>query len=297
MIEQVERAQQHDLARQHYAQCTAPRARIRWLRLMAKQKDYQALLQPLTEAYQTPEDEAEAMALAKLLKRVRRHLPSTLVMKASPTPRPPIRQTVILQQGTRRVERAVSESLQTATQPVLWSENTLWNALFGLLFWPALFAPVAGAFFHPYQAAPADLYRPDFMAKRQSLIDQQWQAFAQPDYAEQLVARYGQYQGLSNAFIAWPALTLEQLDWALQCIPKTHLTLIFQRMMRDLKHHRSGFPDLIQFDLDRRSYQLYEVKGPGDRLQDHQLRWLCFFQDHNIPAQVIDVQWLSDSSV
>jgi len=28
---------------------------------------------------------------------------------------------------------------------------------FGLLCWPAIFAPVAGAFFHDYQTGPADL--------------------------------------------------------------------------------------------------------------------------------------------
>jgi hypothetical protein len=49
-------------------------------------------------------------------------------------------------------------------------------------------------------------------------------------------------------------------------------------------------PDLIHFP-DAGGYQWVEVKGPGDRLQQNQQRWLAFFAEHTIPHQVIYVQW------
>ena len=34
-----------------------------------------------------------------------------------------------------------------------------------------------------------------------------------------------------------------------------------------------------------------EVKGPGDRLQDNQLRWLQFCGEHQMPVTVCYVRW------
>jgi hypothetical protein len=43
-----------------------------------------------------------------------------------------------------------------------------------------------------------------------------------------------------------------------------------------VKDNRTGFPDLIQFWPAERRYDMIEVKGPGDRLQDNQLRWIDY---------------------
>jgi hypothetical protein len=36
---------------------------------------------------------------------------------------------------------------------------------------------------------------------------------------------------------------------------------------------------------------MIEVKGPGDRLQDHQIRWLQFFASKGIAASVCYLRW------
>jgi hypothetical protein len=36
---------------------------------------------------------------------------------------------------------------------------------------------------------------------------------------------------------------------------------------------------------------MVEVKGPGDRIQDNQQRWLEYFAQHQIPAEVYYVRW------
>ena len=50
-------------------------------------------------------------------------------------------------------------------------------------------------------------------------------------------------------------------------------------------------PDLIQFWPAERRYRMIEVKGPGDRLQDNQKRWLAFCAQHGMPVDVCYVRW------
>ena len=49
-------------------------------------------------------------------------------------------------------------------------------------------------------------------------------------------------------------------------------------------------PDLIFFP-SRGGYELIEVKGPGDRVQANQLRWMRYFAEHDIPHRVTWVEW------
>jgi hypothetical protein len=55
-------------------------------------------------------------------------------------------------------------------------------------------------------------------------------------------------------------------------------------------------PDLIQFWPQQKTYRMIEVKGPGDRLQDNQLRWLEFCHEHRMPIAVCYVQWAEQSA-
>jgi len=90
--------------------------------------------------------------------------------------------------------------------------------------------------------------------------------------------------------VVWPLLDEALLVLSLDRIPAVHLKAIFQRLLADLPRHRSGLPDLIRFPANG-SYELVEVKGPGDRLQDHQTLWLHYFADQGIPARVCHVTW------
>jgi hypothetical protein len=74
------------------------------------------------------------------------------------------------------------------------------------------------------------------------------------------------------------------------------LTLYFRRLLANLNENRNGLPDLVQFWPGRapaeQRYQMIEVKGPGDRLQDNQKRWMQFCVEHELPVVVCHVRWL-----
>ncbi|MNH26775.1 VRR-NUC domain protein [compost metagenome] len=86
-------------------------------------------------------------------------------------------------------------------------------------------------------------------------------------------------------------LSEELLTLALECIPAEHLQRLFQRLLADVKANRSGLPDLVRFWPAEKRYEFVEVKGPGDKLQDNQIRWLQYCSDHGIPVSVCHVQW------
>jgi hypothetical protein len=86
-------------------------------------------------------------------------------------------------------------------------------------------------------------------------------------------------------------LTPELVEMALDCLPAAHLKLWFVRLLADIRENRSGLPDLVRFWPAERRYELIEVKGPGDKLQDNQIRWLRYCIAHGMPVRVLDVRW------
>ncbi len=189
-----------------------------------------------------------------------------------------------------RVEEVVRQSLHSPETPCVYAENALLLSLFGLWLWPEMFRSIEGAFANPFQSAPLDFYQENFSVNRPK-ISKLWQLFENGEYAQAIRNTWQEKMGISNHLVHWSFLTYDLLDLALHSIPATDLKAIFERILFDIKMNRSGLPDLIQFFPAEKTYRLIEVKGPGDRLQDNQLRWLAYFAKHNIPAEVHYVRW------
>jgi hypothetical protein len=173
---------------------------------------------------------------------------------------------------------------------VHYVENGLINSLFGLLCWPAIFAPVRGAFFHPFHHGPADLSCAGFFARRLREFAGCFGELGSGSYRETILARYAEKHGILSPFVAWSLINEALLRRALDCIPSAHLQIWFEWIVKDVRANRSGFPDLVQFWPVQGTYRLIEVKGPGDRLQDNQRRCLHHCLDHGIPISVCHVR-------
>lgn len=264
-------------------------ARERAIRVLERCGQLQAALELADQAAAAPESEHEAQQLQRIVPRLRRGL------SGIPQPRPRDgaveRLDLELPYCGLRVEQAVCEHLGLADAPVHYVENALLGSLFGLLCWDALFAPLPGAFFHPFHWAPADLDRPDFQQRRAGLFQQCLARLDSDDYREWIRRTYRAKAGIHCAFVAWGLLAEELLEQALACIPARDLKLIFQRILGDVRTNRSGLPDLVQFWPAERRYRMIEVKGPGDRLQDNQKRWIEYAGQHGLPISVCHVRW------
>ena len=189
------------------------------------------------------------------------------------------------------VELATRAFLTEPDAPVHYVENALINSLFGLLCWDVVFLPLPGAFFHEFHSAPADLYTPDFHRRREREFAACFAQLATGEYRQTIRRTFACKVGIQSAFVSWGLLTPELLDVALECLPPAHLERCFQRILLDVKTNRAGFPDLIQFWPRERRYRMIEVKGPGDRLQDNQIRWLDYCASHGMPVSVCHVHW------
>jgi hypothetical protein len=274
-----------------YSMCNYPGARLRTVRVLEKLERIAEAHAIALKAEQEPEDEAERQQLLRMLPRMQRKLklPKIVIPPSAPIPRLDL--VLPCPEEDFDVEFVVRDHLATPAAPVWYVENTLINSLFGLLCWNAIFLPLPGAFFHPFQQGPADLHSADFVRRRQSEFAECLAQLESDRYRHTILQRYREKSGIQSPFVYWDMIDRELLDVALACIPASHLRKWFERILSDIKANRSGFPDLIQFWPHEARYRMIEVKGPGDRLQDNQIRYLDYCMANDMPVAVCHVQW------
>lgn len=283
---QLERSGDLDAALGIYGEITRPPARERTARIMVKQGAVEAGLALCRVMKEQPLNEEERQFANSFgYRQGKKH--------GLPWPTPasyePPRETLVLPQSDH-VESAVATCL-AADGECYYVENALANGVLGLLIWDIVFAPLRGAFFNPFQYAPVDFYEPEFSQRRKGLLDARLAEIDDPDaMAQRIWQHYTSKQGIANPLVNWQVLVPALLDTALSRIPTSHWRALFQRLLADLRHHRNGMPDLLHFPASG-GYRWVEVKGPGDRLQKNQLRWMAFFAEQDMPHQVVHVRW------
>jgi len=253
--EACEKAADWPLAEQAYAHSQHPGARHRRIRVHERMARHADALALALQAQAAPESDEESQRLTRMLPRL--HRAAGLQAGAVARPKKPARQAVA-KQATQTltlahpgpatsVEWALRQHWHTDEAPVFYTENALINSLFGLLCWPAVFAPLPGAFFHPFQGAPADLNAPDFVERRAALFAECLQALEDGRYRALIRERFASKYGRQSPHVFWGVLSEPLLELALHCIPAAHLRLFFERLLQAPVAHRSGLPDLVRF--------------------------------------------------
>jgi hypothetical protein len=168
------------------------------------------------------------------------------------------------------------------------TENCLLSGLFGVFFWEVIFAPLDGAFFHPYQSAPADLYDQDFYLRREASFESRFDALDGASNRLEVFRRtYQAKAGIQNPFVVWSAIDLPLCEQILNRLAWPALRSLFESMAKNPRQATKGFPDLVVIHEDQ--IELIEVKGPGDRLQDHQIKWLSELNRVGISSSVMKI--------
>lgn len=298
---QAEREKDFSLAQQIYADCQNPEARVRELRVFELLQQPQQGLEHAEQVLATLSQPELRLAAQRIQQRLAKKLGESvskavalnteLSANALATEPLPTQKLVLSRVAEQPVEAAVIDYLAAQGKQAFHVESRLFNALFALHFWPAIFAPVRGAYFHPFQDKPADLYREGFAELRAVEIAAGFKLLAEGKYVEQIQACYQQKLGTACRLIHWPSISEMLLQQSLAQIPAEHLKAVFEYLLLDLRNHRRGLPDLIVFDQEAGQYELIEVKGPGDRLQDHQRLWLEYLHAHGVSVAVCHVVW------
>lgn len=190
-----------------------------------------------------------------------------------------------------RIEAFAAQQFRVNGALAWHTENLVPRLLFGLLYWPAIFAPVPGSFVHPFQLAPLDLNWPDFYRRRETLFSHARQ-YAQDNGSAWLLACWHKHHGLSNAFVPWServyALTVELAA----SMPMWQMLAIADHVAHNTREARSGFPDLTVIHGPG-NIEFVEVKGPGDQLQPNQRVWLRVLDASNVPHRVLRLKAMS----
>ena len=294
LARQLERLETLEAAEQLYRQCARPPARERRARIAVKRGEIDTGLGLCREILAAPHNEAELVFAESFGYRTAKKEKCLDGWEQPDRHRPPT-ETVQLPQLPERVEFLAAAHLEQASPgdpggQCFYVENSLFNGILGLFIWDILFAPVPGAFFNPFQMAPSDFRTPDFYPQRRAAFEQRLTELDSDSLAERVWHHYREKRGIANPLVAWEALPEALLQLALTRIPADHWRPLFRRLLSDISHHRNGLPDLILFPATG-GYELVEVKGPGDRLQQNQQRWLAFFARHKIPHRVLHVEW------
>ncbi|MGX5201149.1 VRR-NUC domain-containing protein [Aliikangiella sp. IMCC44632] len=289
---QLERLEALDQALLIYQECALEPATERTIRILAKQNKIKQALSYCQKTIAESMHESERdFAQGFAYRLARKHH----IDWKKPKPYQPKVQVIQLSPSGMGVEIDTANYFNNQGGQCFYCENSLFPGLFTLCYWQVIYAPIKGAFTHPFQSRPHDFYDDNFFDKRSDfhgavntmMVDLK-------KYRRQLFNLLAQKQAIISPLFNPKLLAPELLDLALKIIPNQDWQLIFNRLKQDLKANRSGFPDLINFTPNG-GYQLIEVKGPGDKLQKNQIRWMSYFKQHNIPHQVVNVEWLSEN--
>src|SRR5690606_20387752 len=281
-----------------YCQHQVPPARERRIRLLEKRGDFVHAWQLLSDIFARPIDEQELQIAERMAPRLAKKANVSFVKKPGFIAHEIKLDLLLADDQTNDficVEERTRAHFHSKSAPCFYVENQLFNSLLGLWLWPEIFRSVEGAFANPFQIAPLDMYQQDFQQRRPGMAAL-WQLLHTSQHQQHMQDIWRTKQGIANPLVTWQTVDISLLDLALHCIPAHHLRAVFERLLFDLTNNRSGFPALIQFFPEQRSYRLIEVKGPGDRIQDNQQRWLEFFAQHAIPTEVCYVSWRTAQS-
>ena len=282
----LERLNQNDQAVFWFKQSVLPPSRERLARIYDKQDELDLMCDIVTQMKANPSDVSELEVATKLEQRLlRKQMLSTKKGHKVPRASKPRCEQIKLESdlSQMRVELAVKLHFESQGWDVYFSENSFLCGLFGLAFWEVIFADVEGAFINRYQHRPLDLYHSDFVDKRADQIQAVLQTLSEHGL-NQLLETYDKKQGIANPFVHWSHFPKALIEHSIDSIPNTLVVDLFKVILSDLKLFRTGMPDLIAFKGDE--FHWIEVKGPGDKLQDNQWRWIKEFERLSVPFSV-----------
>lgn len=269
-----ERRGELDDARACYQSSTSPPARERLARLLHRQGE-QAALEALLERIRLDPWGPEEIDFTTRFPGRRRACGPAVT-------------TCLLSDGTPpRIERHALNLLTSNGGRGWHLENLLPLGLAGLAFWEEVFAPLPGAFSHPFQLGPHDLFWPDFARARRHLLDARLASLRAPGaLAERLRTVHQAKNGISNRLVHWGAFSNELLNALLANVPERSLLTLADHTIRNLHRSRTGFPDLLLI-YGPGAWEVVEVKGPTDQLQPAQRVWLGALEALSVPARVL----------
>ncbi|MEP4889153.1 MAG: exonuclease domain-containing protein [Aliiglaciecola sp.] len=191
------------------------------------------------------------------------------------------------------VEQGVKLYYQKQKKQAFRTENRLWRALFGLVFWHELFEMDSNALVTEFDYKPQaisqnnfyNLYEQDIETRLYRMTSAQL-TFKQ--LSKVMLEKYGR----PNGIFRWHKSLLEVLAVFFDHVDiegfKDHLRM----MAKDFKNYADGYPDIMV--VDDNGLRFEEIKAPGDQLRKNQLLTIKQLRKSGFKVAVTQVEWFLD---
>lgn len=173
-------------------------------------------------------------------------------------------------------------------------EGGTFSTLFCLFLWDIIFMDgIPDVFRTSCQTHPLDYHTDGFYMEREQSIEQRLKDISDindadfqtedEDFGHEsstscidvFTSTWDMEYGKACSGMDWERFSnLDEALGLIRCIGGKVLAGIFRRLAKDIRHTRSGLPDLVVWNPASRIYKLVEVKGPGDRLSTNQKLWI-----------------------
>ena len=186
-------------------------------------------------------------------------------------------------------EAGVAGMLRRQGHKVYHTENTLWHALFGLLFWDELFE--TGQLHSGFDWMPQCLKNKTFMRAFGQQIESKLAAVQSRTALPPILRSVAAHWAKPNGIFAWDHVDMDALRALLHACP-CGVAAMLRLMGEDYQAMRDGFPDLMTENCEAVSF--VEVKAEGDVIRRNQLTRLRQLNNAGIRAEIARVDFRFD---
>jgi DNA polymerase III subunit epsilon len=173
---------------------------------------------------------------------------------------------------------------------VFFAENTLWQCLFGLLFWNELFE--SGQLHSGFDWVPQCLNDRSFDKKFAPQIAAKLAAVRAGNVLPLLLKPIAEKWGRANGVFAWRHAEVEALKALLQGASHEGIASILKLICEDFREMQDGFPDLMLVKDGIASF--IEIKAEGDVIRRNQMTRLRQLNGAGLSATIGRVDYRFD---
>lgn len=190
-------------------------------------------------------------------------------------------------------ERAAAEWFEDRGLAAYRTENLLWRTFFGLLFWEELFDSKAATLHTEFEFLPSALVDGSFRAANREAVQSRLDLLEQPPkLRKRLLQSSTSHYGKPNGVFRWRQSMLDALFALIEHSPPAALRHMLERLCRDYRNARHGYPDLMLVDED--GVRFAEIKTDGDQLRRNQMLAMQQLRAAGFRADVVRIRWVLD---
>ncbi|MGY8837658.1 MAG: exonuclease domain-containing protein [Enterobacterales bacterium] len=191
------------------------------------------------------------------------------------------------------VEQGVNDYYTRQGMAVFNTENTLWQSLFGLVFWHELFVESPYPPCNEFDIYPQVLRLGNFYEAQQTQINERLAQCQTSQALLNLVCKNAaQYFEQPNGLFRWRSNLLEPLEALILNSPIKALIAHLTAMSKHYLQLKDGYPDLMVINNGQVHFE--EVKAPGDKLRRNQLTTIDNLKNVGFDVHIAAVKWFVD---